>query len=515
MANSLFDFIRSMFSGNQTDFNMLSKQFEAMGAQLQQPSSLPQPPQRQPVQPPPPPQQTNKTSQSSQVIRQLPVYDRETTPVVINPLTGELITIPTSFPSKSEPKDYPHYKNAEIRSTTTKTKSTKPTKKALTAKTIQQATEGSPSIPILPYTPEGFSEALNQALSQGKISPAQAQQILQTIAPQDLSFENIIATVLNEINKLPDDFKADLAKYEDKMDKAYKDLENNRKQQVEIVKKYADKELELLTKTLQSIEKVFTDLMKEKPNLEPDKWTLFGRQLAMALGAISALAHPGYAPYFYMAIPQVVQYWQNEDMYNFEKAMRKFEFALKLAGTQLDFYNQIMEHNLKILEKQKEKELLPLTLAEQLLMEKYHTYVDIYSKMAPEQYKIISDKIKNTLDVAGLVTQYKHYKAMEDLQRMANEIRLKHLELDAWYKKASLAIRQELANIAKGKFNLLKKLTEHPEQNLKFLISEIGKKVSNPKDLVRVIETLARNQQDIFKALDEIERMDFSLWGED
>jgi hypothetical protein len=373
------------------------------------------------------------------------------------------------------------------------TKAIKTPKKALTTKNLQKTTGINSSIPLLPYTPEGLAQTVVDALKQGKITSAQFQQMLGSMVPYDMSVENIYTTIRQEIEKLPKEFKADLKEYENKMDKVYNELEENLKKQVEIGQKYADKEIELLTKHLQFIEKVFTDLLKEKPNLEPDKWTLFGRQLAMALGSITALAHPGYAPYFYMAIPKVVQYWQNEDMYNFEKAMKRFELALKLAGTQLDFYNQIMEHNLAILEKQKEKELLPITLTGQTLMEKYYTYANIYSKMASEQYKILNDKISNLLALADLKEKSRHYQAMEELQKMANNIRLKHLELTAQYHKASLALRKAYYGLLQSKFALTKDVLEHPEKYTGKLLPTLLGKAGSLKEAAQALVDLFPN----------------------
>ncbi len=479
MANSLLDVIKDMFSGNQTNFNVLSNQFETMARQLDQKRQLPPPP-KQATQS----QQANQTSKSSNVIYQpFPVYEKETMRIAVNPFTGKVEHAPVRFPSESHPVDYPHYKNAEISSSTTKVQSTKP-KKALTSETI----------PVLPYTSKGFIGAVSEAYKQGKISPAQAQQLLQVIAPQELSAENIYTTLENEIKALPGKFKTEKETIKSERDKAYNEVKDNLDKQVKIAEKYADQEIKWLENHLKTIEKMFTELMKEKPNLEPDKWTLFGRQLAMALGAISALAHPEYAPYFYMAIPQVVQYWQNQDMYNFEKAMRKFEAALKLAGTQLDFYNQIMEFNLKILEKKKDKELLPLTLTGQLLTEKYRSLVELYNKMESESYKVNSDEIANLLKVADLKGKVEHNQRMEALQKERNEIMKRRAELDALMKKSSLAIKNALLKITKEKFELQKDMLLHPEKYPGKILPSIMGKAGSVKESAQILQPLYQSK---------------------
>jgi len=406
MANPLVDVIKNIFSGNQTDFNALSKQFEMVSSQLQQPNLIPQKTQQQPIQPP-------QSTQSLQ-LQKLPKQSKQTT--------------------------------------SSDAKKAQSTKKPLTAKTLESATEPQSFIPILPYTPQGIAELVKQ----GKITPLQAQQILEAFAMQDLSIENWLAQIKQNIEKLPEEFEKKMNKVEDKMEKAYNELTQNLNKQIEVQKKYADKHIELIEKHLNWVQQVFLDLMKEKPNLEPDKWTLFGRQLAMALGSISALAHPGYAPYFYMAIPQIVQYWQNEDMYNFEKAMKKFELALKLAGTQLDFYNQIMEHNLAILEKQKEKELLPLTITGQLLMEKYHNFADTYNKMAVEHAKLLSDRIAHQLSAIKTDIVYRHYKDWREIQELAKKIELERLNELKRHNRVMEGIRNLMAKITGERLNLTK-----------------------------------------------------------
>ena len=513
MANSLLDVIRSMFSGNQTDFNTLSKQFEAMSAQLQQPSSLPRAPQQQPIQPQTQPRQTNQASQTPLVIKQpFPDYHSGTIEAVIDPFTGEIVAPPKVYPSESHPVDYPRYKNAEISSSTTKTKSTKPTKKALTPDTIKQSTGVNSSIPILPYTTEGFIGAVSEALKQGKITPFQAQQLLHAIAPQELSAEDIYTTLEKKIKELPVKFEDEKKKVKIEMDQAYNELKNNLDQQVKITKKYADKEIEWIEKRLQKIEEVFTNLMKEKPNLEPDKWTLFGRQLAMALGSISALVHPGYAPYFYMAIPQIVQYWQNEDAHNFEKAMKKFELALKLAGIQLDFYNQIMEHNLKILEKKKEKKLLPLTLTEMLLSQKYFSLVDLYNKMEAESYKVSSDEIANLMAVADLKEKARHHRIIEELNKERNKLMEKRMQLEAMIKNASLAIKNAFLKIAQEKHALQKDMLLHPNKYLGKILPSIMGKSSSVQELAKVLQLLNQSK-DLEEWINELTKL--GIDGED
>jgi hypothetical protein len=440
-------------------------------------------------------QQVQTSSQAPTVIKQpFPEYHKGTQELTFDLFTGEPKVPPIMIPSLSKAEIAPQ-KTASPKAISPKTilPKTKPVqakskaisteKKPLTTETIGQTIGAQSSIPMWPYTPEGLLEAL----SQGKLNLAQAQQILKNLAPQDLSAGNIYDTIYKEIKNLPEQFQKELEKVEDKMDKAYEEVDKNLKKQLEINQKYADEQINIMKEHLNWVKNVFADLIKEKPNLEPDKWTEFGRRLAMALGAISAMAHPGYAPYFYMAIPQVVQYWQNEDMQNFEKALKKFELALSLAGTQLDFYNQIMEQNLAILEKQKEKDLLPLTLTGQLLMEKYHIYADTYNKMALDTYKVLGDSISNQLKFYDIELKEKHYKDWAEIQKLAKDIMLKRLEIDEWYKKQSLKIRDTLKRIAEAKFQLTKDVLVNPQKYIGKLLPSL---ISKSQDLTEALKLL-------------------------
>jgi tetratricopeptide (TPR) repeat protein len=503
VATNLAEFLRQFIHSQQT-LQELDKQYKELEKKLQDPqyikslqqaSTLSQPSSQPP----------KVIKQPFKVIRQ-PFYDFHsgTMEGVINPLTGEFYVPPKVFPSSGEA--------SQTASQPQKTTSTKPktaqkatAKKPLTAETIGQTAGVQSPIPVLPYTPEG----LISALSQGKISLPQAQQILKNIAQNELSGENIYDKIYKEIQKMPEEIQKDLKELESKLENIDKQLKENRDKQVSIQQKYADRQMQLIEKQLDLITNIFTDLMKEKPSLEPDKWTEFGRRLAMALGAISALAHPQYAPYFYMAIPQIVQYWQNEDLQNFEKAMRKFELALKLAGTQLDFYNEIFEKNLAILEKKKEVELLPLIVTEKQLMDKYYTISDAYTKMAGEVAKAISDKIGHLLTLADLKEKHRHYRAIEEIQRMAKEIMLWRTIIYEQYTRASLGIRNAILNLMKKKHELIEEQLKHPEKFPKLLIPPLTSKAKTPQDVAKILSVLIQHQN-ILDALNLISSMSFS-----
>lgn len=435
----------------------------------------------------------NQQAQSKRIIRQpFPDFHSGTQEVVLNPLTGEIYVPPKVFPSQSQQEAPAKMPSAQIKIAKKST-----VKKPLTTETIHQTAGVQSPIPVLPYTPEG----LLYALSQGKITLQQAQQILGNTAQKDLSIENFYDEIYKAIQNLPENVKKELDQMENALKKIHKHLEDNLNKQVKIQQRYADKLTQLLDKKLILIEQIFKDLMKEKPNLEPDKWTEFGRRLAMALGAISALAHPGYAPYFYMAIPQIVQYWQNEDMQNFEKAMRKFELALQLAGTQLDFYNQIFEHNLAILEKLKEKELLPLIASEKMLMEKYHTYSEAYAKMAGEVAKAFNDEIGHLLKLQELKLKEKHNENIAKLRELAQLISLERLRLYEKFTKQRLAISSYVANLAGKKFALTLDSMTNPQKYLGKFIPNLLSKTQSLPEALKLLEQLKFPVGDILEQI--------------
>jgi len=456
MANSLIDIIQSLDKTLQKRFDVLIP----FGAKKPTSAQAPQ----------------------TQEVQSFSDYHSGTKEIVINPITGAVEATPKVFPlyggieievvsrdKKSSPK------------TTSAPKAVAPTKKALTAETL--TSEG---IPLLPYTPKG----LLQALKQGKMTSAQLQQVLVETAPQDLSLENLLVQIKSKIDKLPDEIKSELT-LADKEVKQYFDMvQENLNKQIALQTKYADQEINLMQKHLDLIKDVFLDLMKEKPKLEPDKWTQFGRQLAMALGAITALAHPEYAPYFYMAIPQVVQYWQNEDAQNFERAIKKFEMALTLAGTQMDFYNQLMEYNLKILEKKKEKDLLPLAMTGELLLTRYTKYMDLYTKMALEYTKALSDRVGNLISLADLVNKERHYKRLEELKEEELKLRKEALEKRDRYMQIMAGLRQKYLDYLNKKLWFEIDTKQHPEKYPGVVIPKLIPQAKDLKDALKLLKYL-------------------------
>jgi hypothetical protein len=206
-----------------------------------------------------------------------------------------------------------------------------------------------------------------------------------------------------------------------KEEKAGKDLESIKKEKekttkelIEIKKQYAEKMIEMLDKYNQQLTDIYSELMKQIPKMEPDEKTQWARNLAMALMAISGFVHPGYSPYFYMAIPQIVEYWRNEDRENFEMAMEKFNAALNIAGIKMNYLTQITENNLKKLQSLEEIDILPVQMALEKLEKEEDTlreqilnyeslYLDFLGKL-PETLARLAD-IKGRTDTKLLSEQ--------------------------------------------------------------------------------------------------------------
>ena len=192
------------------------------------------------------------------------------------------------------------------------------------------------------------------------------------------------------------------------------EIEKETKKLIEIKKNYAEKTIETLDKYNQQLTDIYSELMKHIPKMEPDEKTQWARNLAMALMAISGFVHPGYSPYFYMAIPQIVEYWRNEDRENFEMAMEKFNTALNIAGIKMNYLTQITENNLKKLQSLEGIDVFPVlsalenlgkeadALREQILNYE-NLYLDFLGKL-PERFARLAD-IKGRTDIKLLSEQ--------------------------------------------------------------------------------------------------------------
>gem|GEM_PF-4175620 len=193
-----------------------------------------------------------------------------------------------------------------------------------------------------------------------------------------------------------------------------KEIEKETRKLIEIKKNYAEKMMEVLDKYNQQLTDVYSELMKHIPKMEPDEKTQWARNLAMTLMAISGFVHPGYSPYFYMAIPQIIEYWRNEDRENFEMAMEKFNIALNIAGIKMNYLTQITENNLKKLQSLEGVDVFPVLLAlenlgkeadalrEQILNYE-NLYLDFLGKL-PERFARLAD-IKGRTDIRLLSEQ--------------------------------------------------------------------------------------------------------------
>jgi hypothetical protein len=190
--------------------------------------------------------------------------------------------------------------------------------------------------------------------------------------------------------------------------------ENEIKKLIEIKKQYAEKMTKILDEYNQQLTDIYSELMKHFPKMEPDEKKQWARGLAMALMAISGFVHPSYSPYFYMAIPQIVEYWRNEDRENFEIAMEKFNAALNIAGIKMNYLTQITENNLKKLQTLEEVDVLPVQMAlenlekeEDALREQILNYESLYLDFLgklPEIYAKLAD-IKGRTDIKLLSEQ--------------------------------------------------------------------------------------------------------------
>jgi hypothetical protein len=281
--------------------------------------------------------------------------------------------------------------------------------------------------------------------------------------------------------------------------------ENEIKKLIEIKKQYIEKMTEMLNEYNQQLTDIYSELMKQIPKMEPDEKKQWARSLAMALMAISGFVHPGYSPYFYMAIPQIVEYWRNEDRENFEMAMEKFNAALNIAETKMNYLTQITENNLKKLQSLEEIDILPVQMAledlekdEDTLREQILNYESLY------------------LDFLGKLPEI--YTKLADIKGRT-DIRLLSEQLDAWWKQMQAELQSQrnwiyyLSVITRGrgereerplapafKSRLLSDIDSKAEEVADYIVKNYGGKTfTNYPDVVKGIAyTIIRTGENFF-----------------
>jgi hypothetical protein len=313
---------------------------------------------------------------------------------------------------------------------------------------------------------------------QEKISNTQIH-LLTNQAENQFNVDKIWQKIYDFFEKIqidPGFLEEELKRIRDHLKKVYEDLKSKTDEQTKIQSEYSNKKIDLLQKQINLLIDVYKDLMKKIPNLEVDQTTQLSRQLGMALGSITALIHPSYAPYFYMAIPQIIQYWQNEDMKNFENAMRRFEMAATLAGTNLEFLNNIIEKQLAILEEKEKQALLPTTLTLQLFNQEYANYIDLYNKLWPKYFENIQRQISDVVRLLDIKERERHNKTLEKLREES-------IQLQSRFKSIWLNMQRKKIDDSKNK--LLNKIFE-----------ALIKKAETPEDLSKILEAIEESSEE-------------------
>jgi hypothetical protein len=329
-----------------------------------------------------------------------------------------------------------------------------------------------------------------------RLAPTWLNQLINQMGAR-LDASNIWQQLLDQLKLLKESSKTlknQLDEIYKDIQSAYKDIENKLTEQAKKQIEFSNQKVKLLQKEIDFITQVYKSLLKQIPKIEPDQKTQLSRELAMALGSITALIHPSYAPYFYMAIPQIVQYWRNEDMINFENAMRKFEIAATLAGTNLEFLNKVLEKQMAVLEEKEKQDLLPTTLTLKLLTEKYTNYIDLYNNLWPKYLENVNNQIANVIKLLEAKERERHNRAEEKLReqtiRLQTEIRkeLNKLRTEEWKLKKT----EKLApwSVPSKIFEILIKQAADPEEVLEIIESFEEASSSGSTSLLDVIEKL-------------------------
>lgn len=94
---------------------------------------------------------------------------------------------------------------------------------------------------------------------------------------------------------------------------------------------------EVILTTLEQQRRIMENLMQEMPSMGADEKTQFARSLALNLLAIASVFSLSEQIYFLSSLPKIVEYWRNEDLYNFDRKMKEFQLKVDMAQTRLDF----------------------------------------------------------------------------------------------------------------------------------------------------------------------------------
>ena len=334
-----------------------------------------------------------------------------------------------------------------------------------------------------------------------RLSPTWLNLLVNQIAAQ-LDVSNTWQQLFEQLKQASDALKEDLEKISKEIPNVYNEIKDKLEEQIKIQSTFSTQKLNLLQKEIDFLTQVYKSLLNQMPKIEPDRKTQLSRELAIALGSITALIHPSYAPYFYMAIPQIVQYWRNEDMENFENAMRKFEMAATLAGTNLEFLNNILERQIRILEEKEKQALLPTTLSLQWLTEKYKTYMDLYTSLWPKYLENIHKQIANVIKLLEAKERERHNRAEERLREQA--IRLQS------------AIKEELNKIRAEELQLKKAKELAPWSVPGKIFEVLTRKAGDLNDLLKILESFEKTSRSESTSLfDVIENLKEELEGKE
>lgn len=92
----------------------------------------------------------------------------------------------------------------------------------------------------------------------------------------------------------------------------------------------------VVTTYLNEQREILNKLLAKAPTFGPDEKTQLARNIAFNLLAIVSVFSPESRMYFLASIPKIVEYWRNEDAYNFDRHMREFQTVASLSKTQLE-----------------------------------------------------------------------------------------------------------------------------------------------------------------------------------
>lgn len=186
---------------------------------------------------------------------------------------------------------------------------------------------------------------------------------------------------------------------------------------------------EVILTTLEQQRRIMEGLMQEMPSMGPDEKTQFARSLALNLLAIASVFSPSEQIYFLSSLPKIVEYWRNEDLYNFDRKMREFQLKADMAQTRLDFLTNQMNLLVEMINSEYE---VPVK-----------TLVDVLNQTLKIYDYLYELQLNNFLSAKNIAMNLAKLISDQRIKELTNNLRWLQLLLTAHFRAEELKLRKQ------------------------------------------------------------------------